>query len=251
MAQDATGTPTSLGIPTYNVGVDAPTGNGFNAAMASIDTLIKARISDPSTQNDGEPLVWDSAAQQWKPVHLKINDTTKYLRGDGTWATIATPASVPSGVVTQFGGVLAPSGWLMCDGTPASRTVYASLFAAVGTVYGAGDGSTTFNLPDLQGRVPVGKGPNASVSVLGGNDGQAAADRRPHHRTSNALVLNEPYPYVSGSGGTGATGVTSDQGWGAGRIVTSPSLTGSIGTNNGADAIDTPSYIILNYIIKT
>lgn len=50
----------------------------------------------------------------------------------------------------------APIGWLACDGSAVSRTVYADLFAAIGTQYGAGDGTTTFNIPNLKGRVPVG-----------------------------------------------------------------------------------------------
>jgi hypothetical protein len=63
------------------------------------------------------------------------------------------------GMVAAYAGSSAPSGWLLCDGTAVSRTTYSALFAAIGTSYGAGDGSTTFNLPDLRGRVPVGKPP--------------------------------------------------------------------------------------------
>ena len=64
---------------------------------------------------------------------------------------------VPSGSVTAFAGSTAPAGWLKCDGSAISRTTYAALFNVIGTIYGAGDGSTTFNLPNLQvGRVPVG-----------------------------------------------------------------------------------------------
>lgn len=98
MATDATGTPTSLGIPTFLVGSDAPTGNGSNAQMSTIDTLIKARVLDPSTQNDGEALVWDLATTSWKPVHIKINDATKFLRGDGTWAVVTSGATVATTV---------------------------------------------------------------------------------------------------------------------------------------------------------
>ncbi len=58
--------------------------------------------------------------------------------------------------MAPFAGSAAPSGWLLCDGAAVSRTQYAALFAVIGTTYGAGDGSTTFNLPDLRGRVPVG-----------------------------------------------------------------------------------------------
>lgn len=62
-----------------------------------------------------------------------------------------------TGVITAFGGSSAPTGWLLCDGSEVSRTTYADLFAVVSTTYGAGDGSTTFALPNLKGKVPVGK----------------------------------------------------------------------------------------------
>lgn len=58
---------------------------------------------------------------------------------------------VPPGVVFPYAGPTPPTGWLLCDGSAVSRTTYARLFAAIGTVYGVGDGSTTFNLPDLRG----------------------------------------------------------------------------------------------------
>lgn len=62
-----------------------------------------------------------------------------------------------SGAVLPFAGANAPTGWLMCDGSAVSRTTFAELFASIGTTYGTGDGSTTFNLPDLRGRVAAGK----------------------------------------------------------------------------------------------
>lgn len=62
-----------------------------------------------------------------------------------------------SGAVLPFAGANAPTGWLMCDGSEKSRTAFAELFAAIGTTYGPGDGSTTFNLPDMRGRVAAGK----------------------------------------------------------------------------------------------
>jgi len=62
-----------------------------------------------------------------------------------------------TGVITAFGGSSAPTGWLLCDGTAVSRSTYADLFAVVSTTYGSGDGSSTFNLPNLKGKVPVGQ----------------------------------------------------------------------------------------------
>ena len=64
--------------------------------------------------------------------------------------------TTPAGIVTAFAGTTPPAGWLKCDGSAISRTKYAKLFAAIGTTYGTGDGSTTFNLPNLIGRVPLG-----------------------------------------------------------------------------------------------
>ena len=63
----------------------------------------------------------------------------------------AIKSSVPSGTVFHFAGQTAPAGWLKANGAAVSRTAYADLFAAIGTTYGAGDGRSTFNLPDLRG----------------------------------------------------------------------------------------------------
>jgi microcystin-dependent protein len=63
---------------------------------------------------------------------------------------------IPTGVIQPFGGASAPSGYLLCFGQAISRTTYSALFTALGTGFGAGDGTTTFNLPDLRGRHPVG-----------------------------------------------------------------------------------------------
>src|SRR5580692_10411038 len=62
------------------------------------------------------------------------------------------PGLAPSGAVMAFAGASAPEGWLVCDGSAVSRTQYATLFAAIGTAHGSGDGTTTFQLPDYRGR---------------------------------------------------------------------------------------------------
>lgn len=63
-----------------------------------------------------------------------------------------TPCSGNStGFISRYGGSVAPTGWLICNGNAVSRTTYANLFAVIGTTYGVGDGSTTFNLPTITG----------------------------------------------------------------------------------------------------
>lgn len=94
---------------------------------------------------------------------------------------------VPAGVVWEFDGPTAniPAGWLVCDGSAVSRTTYARLFAAIGTLHGAGDGSTTFNLPDRRGRVGVGKAASGQFSTVGDKPGAEevtlTADQMPAH----------------------------------------------------------------------
>jgi microcystin-dependent protein len=62
-----------------------------------------------------------------------------------------------TGTIIPYGGSSAPSGFLICDGSAVNRTTYATLFGVIGTTFGSGDGSTTFNVPDLRGRIPAGR----------------------------------------------------------------------------------------------
>jgi microcystin-dependent protein len=104
----------------------------------------------------------------------------------------------PVGKYGSFDGAIAPVGWLACDGSAVSRTTYARLFAAIGTTHGAGDGSTTFNLPDARGRVIAGyNAADANFNAIGKTGGEAAhalaATEMPSH--NHALTT---------SGGTAA-----------------------------------------------
>ncbi len=78
---------------------------------------------------------------------------------------------LPIGTISAYGGSSAPTGWLLCDGTAVSRTTYSALFAIVGTTFGAGNGTTTFNLPDLRQRFPMGKAVSGTGATLGETGG--------------------------------------------------------------------------------
>ena len=97
----------------------------------------------------------------------------------------------PAGVVLPFAGAAAPAGWLLCGGQEVSRTTYAALYAAIGTTYGAGDGSTTFNLPDCRERILAGKGDMGGAS---------ASNRLQRSKTVNFTSGN---PVISGIVNTG------------------------------------------------
>ena len=75
---------------------------------------------------------------------------------------------IPTGTIVPWTDSSLPSGFLECDGSAVSRTTYADLFAVIGTTYGAGNGSTTFNVPDLSDNVPVGKSNNKALASTGG-----------------------------------------------------------------------------------
>ena len=80
----------------------------------------------------------------------------KIADGAITSTKLAAGAAISSGTVAYFGMSTAPAGWLKANGAAISRFAYADLFAAIGTTYGAGDGSTTFVVPDLRGEFPRG-----------------------------------------------------------------------------------------------
>lgn len=75
----------------------------------------------------------------------------------------------PIGSLTMFAGAAAPVGWFLCNGQAVNRTTYAGLFAVIGTLYGSGDGVTTFNVPNLQNKFPVGAGATYTIGTSGGS----------------------------------------------------------------------------------
>lgn len=99
----------------------------------------------------------------------------------------------PVGAISAFGGTTAPDGWLFCYGQAISRTTYADLFTAIGTTYGTGDGSTTFNVPDIRGRVIAGQddmggsSANRLTDQAGGLDGDVLGDTGGAETSTNTL----------------------------------------------------------------
>lgn len=100
----------------------------------------------------------------------------------GGGANLTGIVALPTGAVLPFAGASAPSGHLLCFGQAISRSTYSDLFTAIGTVYGVGDGSTTFNIPDLRGRVVAGQDDMGGTSAnrltdqSGGVDGDVLGD---------------------------------------------------------------------------
>ena len=160
---------------------------------------------------------------------------------------------VPSGSVTAYGGTSAPTGWLLCYGQAISRSTYAGLFTAIGTTYGVGDGSTTFNLPDLRGRVIAGQDDmggssanrlieSAYHSVAGGTLGSAGGSEL--HKLVTGEIPSHSHSVTIQGGGSTTTTISAGAGTsGSGSYGTSS--TGGSGFHNNVQPT-----LILNYIIK-
>ena len=110
---------------------------------------------------------YDSGSSQWVPIVSGVagaTGPTGVTGATGPTGVTGPTTTSPTGSVIAFAGSSAPTDWLLCFGQAVSRTTYASLFAIVSTTYGAGDGTTTFNLPDLRGRTVAG------IDNMGGID---------------------------------------------------------------------------------
>lgn len=169
------------------------------------------------------------------PVGPGGGGTAGYFAGDLKMVAYATP----------------PVGWLLCDGAAVSRSSYADLFSAIGTSYGVGDGSTTFNLPDIRGRVPIGAGTGSGLTTrtladsFGEEGHQLIETELPAH--THRYFATKPAQFMEMTG-TGSLYAGSYGGAGQGhrRNSAATQLAGSDIAHNNMQ----PS-LAINYIIKT
>ena len=169
-------------------------------------------------------------------------------------ANMGADAALPAGILLPYVGATAPDGWLFAYGQAVSRTTYAALFSAIGTTYGAGNGSTTFNLPDVRGRVLAGKDDMGGVAAnrlttTGSGVNGAALGAAGGAETHTLTLAQMPAHSHAVSGATvppGAAGTNDvrSSGSAAGVAPTTDSKGGGAAHNN------TQPTIVTNYIIK-
>lgn len=129
---------------------------------------------------------------------------------------ITTQGGAPdTGFVMPFAGSTAPKGWLICDGSAVSRTTYSNLYSVIGTTYGSGDGSTTFNLPDLREATPKGTGlsgkSSTHISSNGLSLGAFTNDRMKQHQHTYKTISVADVVMISQSGqGSGYPALAGD-----------------------------------------
>lgn len=209
----------------------------------------------------------DATGLEFKPnTFLELTDTPSDYAGHGEkvvrvkadatgleFATIQAASGVPVGAITAYGGTADPDGWLICDGRAISRTTYANLFAVIGTTYGAGDGSTTFNIPDLRQRFPLGKAASGTGSTMGESGGAINHSHSISAEASHTHSIDPPRVSTISLGGNtfyaaeGSTFATGDH-YHDIDISAFNSGPGSAHTHTAGTA--NPPYLVVNYIIK-
>ncbi len=163
-------------------------------------------------------------------------DVMTTASGVATWAA---PASIPAGTVLPYAGSTAPSGYIFADGSSLLRAgTYATLFGIIGTTYGTVDG-THFTLPDLRGRVAVGKSVDTEFDVLGETGGEKT------HQLSVAELPAHSHD-LRGSNGAGSS--TFNKSLARNDVATSGELTLPVGSDTAHNNLQ--PYITLNYMIK-
>jgi microcystin-dependent protein len=144
-----------------------------DTVSARVPQMLRTILIEGAKQHKKGPLVRLAPGnEEWHVTEL-VGEQPTISTGNfetGDWKICGW--DVPS-------GVLVDGGWLKADGTAVSRSIYAALFNRYGTLYGVGDGATTFNLPDARGRAIFGAG---TVVALGATDGHAEATRGPGHK---------------------------------------------------------------------
>ena len=190
--------------------------------------------------------------------------------GDGSFSYTTLAVGFSSGMVIPFAGTSAPTGFLMCGGQAVSRSTYSDLFAVIGTTYGVGDGSSTFNLPDLQGRVVAGKDDMSGSSanrltdaVTGGLNGDTLGDTggteshtltsaqsglRQHNHTATTTAVT-PISSTSSPDFTIETQNARNEGTNSSLFTTTINNSSALDASEAHNNVQPK--IILNYIIKT
>ena len=186
----------------------------------------------------------------------KENNAIYYYNGE-TLSGINSIDTTPIGMIMQYAGTSIPERWMKCEGQTLSRTDYSELFSVIGTTYGSGDGSTTFNLPNLEGRIPIAmSASDTDFNTLGKTGGSKTHTQtvdelaRHNHIINSSIGAGNPIVvYADGvptpsSGSTNYTlkytGTTSDS--------TPYMYTNRNGNGSPMDIMN--PYIVLNYCIK-
>lgn len=200
-----------------------PSGFIWSDGLGNLKHSPKSELTLPYFQLTGVPSTFTPEAH----AHT-ISDVT------GLQTELDSKTSSPAGAVIFFAGSSAPTGYLLCDGSAVSRSTYSNLFSAIGTTYGSGDGTTTFNLPDMRQRFPLMKsssGTGSTLGATGGNIDHTHAVDPPNTTSTTAPNINNVTLLALGS-------------------ASSPSHTHDVNIAQFNSGASNPPFLVLNAIIK-
>lgn len=235
----------------------ASTGNShFGYTIDTTDTTV--RLNQVAGTSDAHSLTDFTGGggahnnlQPYIVLNYIIKTSAGVTAGDSELASrvgvVETSSSSMTGAVLPFAKGTAPSGWLIADGSALSRSTYSLLFSVIGTTHGAGDGSSTFNIPDMRGRVPVGKN-TGTFSTLGGAGGAethtlSTAEIPSHTHTEDYIYYQPNFTTIpAGSNYPAAGAYTPSQ---SGSLQRASDPTGGGGAHNNLQP-----YLTLLYCIK-
>lgn len=245
-------------------------GTMVQVAMTDLQTYVDAnmtlRADVVTTSSIADDAVVTAHITDSNVTTAKIADSSvtsaKIADGAISGSKFADGVALSSGMVMPFAGATAPTGWLLCYGQAVSRTTYADLYAICGTTYGAGDGSTTFNVPDLRGRVAAGQddmggsSANRLTNQTGGLNGDGLGNTGGSETHTLTTAQMPAHTHDAGTynfalqTGTQASNTLPDGA--SGSSASTFSISGNSGSTGGGGAHNNVQpTIILNYIIKT
>jgi microcystin-dependent protein len=249
---DSNGAPLASGkLYSYAAGTTTPLATYTDQALTTpsanpviLDANGEATIYIPDGTNYKFVLKTSADVQQWSVDNIQTP----------TVAAAVAAQAVPSGGIIMGGWAAAPTGYLLCDGSAVSRATYATLFTAISTAFGGGDGSTTFNVPDLRQKFPLGKATAGTGVTLGSSGGTIDhVHTGPSHTHDVAVPYagwgtnanTPPLAAILQAGGTGAgSEATCSQATGNQTVTSVAGGTGNTGTAN-------PPWCSVQYAIKT
>lgn len=258
---DDNGDPLSLGLLyAYEAGTSTPLPIYTTQALS-------VALANPATINSGRLISFMPDGVAYKFILKDALGNTLATFDDISVPTVPAPPSVTdlTGVIKMFGGSSAPTGYFLCDGSAVSRSTYSALFAILGTAFGVGNGSTTFNLPDMRQRFPIGVAASGTGATLGGTGGSIdhlhTGPSHTHDAGTFAVPSGGAHTHTTGApsatiaaqSGAGTTmptvGHTHDIASSGAHTHSVTGNTGSSGTGNTGAA--NPPFQAVNFIVKT
>lgn len=200
----AGGNTSTISAPSSNPRIDLIVYNITSSALAVRTGSESATPSAPASLAGDVVLASVYLRTSSTAIYERDQTTNSYIR---EWFALPSFSPIPAGVIFDYAGSSVPTGWLACDGSAVSRTTYAALFSAIGTTWGVGDNSTTFNVPDFRGRTTIGSGTGTVVLTFASRSSDTITVTGATNANNNTVQTGQIVNYVTS--GTPITGLTS------------------------------------------